>query len=390
MKAIINACVMTPDGFVDGQSVLFENDRIVTVCDNADRPAGVLIDGDLGGMMLVPGFIDVQVNGGGGVLFNDSPTVDAIAAIGEAHRQFGTTGFFPTLISDDLQVMKHAIKAVDDAIEAGVPGVLGIHLEGPFLNPEKSGVHDLSKFMRIGAEDVALMASLQRGKTIVTLAPEMTTPAMIDALHQHGVIVSAGHTQASYEETCTALNAGLRGFTHLFNAMRPMTSRQPGIIAAALEDPRGWCGIIADGYHVHPAMLRLAIRAKAEEQIFLVTDAMPSVGATHKGFSLGATDIAVANGRCMTGDGTLAGSDLDMISAVRNTMKFLDVDLSQAVRMASHVPARFVHLHQQVGQIHPGLQADFIALSAQYEVIHAWVKGEMMFGQTHKSKAAIA
>ncbi|MDQ7019539.1 MAG: N-acetylglucosamine-6-phosphate deacetylase [Robiginitomaculum sp.] len=390
MKAIVNACVMTPDGFVDGQSVLFESGKIIKVCDDANRPASVPVDSDLDGMMLVPGFIDIQVNGGGGVLFNDSPTVDAIAAIGEAHRQFGTTGFFPTLISDDLQVMERAIKAVDDAIEAGVPGVLGIHLEGPFLNPEKSGVHDLSKFMRIGADDVALMASLQRGKTIVTLAPEMTTPAVIGALHHHGVIVSAGHTQASYEETCGALEAGLRGFTHLFNAMRPMTSRQPGIIAAALEDKRAWCGVIADGYHVHPAMLRLARRAKAEEQIFLVTDAMPSVGAAHKDFSLGATDIAVADGKCMTGDGTLAGSDLDMISAVRNTMKFLGVDLSQAVRMASHVPARFARLHQRLGQIRPGLQADFIALSMHHEIINVWVKGEMMFDQTHNCKAAIA
>ncbi|PHS28804.1 MAG: N-acetylglucosamine-6-phosphate deacetylase [Robiginitomaculum sp.] len=390
MKAIINACVMTPDGFVDGQSVLFENSHIVKVCCNADRPAGVPINCDLSGMKLVPGFVDVQVNGGGGVLFNDSPTVDAIAAIGEAHRQFGTTGFFPTLISDDQQVMKRAIRAVDEAIEAGVPGVLGIHLEGPFLNPEKSGVHDLSKFMRISADEVALMVSLRRGKTIVTLAPEMTTPDMIRALHQHGVIVSAGHTQASYEEARGALDAGLRGFTHLFNAMRPMSSRQPGIIAAALEDPRGWCGVIADGYHVHPAMLRLAMRAKSAEQIFLVTDAMPSVGAAHKAFSLGATDVAVADGKCMTGDGTLAGSDLDMISAVRNAMKFLGVDLSQAVRMASHVPARFVHLDHRLGQIRPGLQADFISLSARHEVINCWVKGEMMISQASKNAAAIA
>jgi len=243
--------------------------------------------------------------------------------------------------------------------------------------------------MCLGEGELALMSSLQRGKTIVTLAPEKTSPKMIQALHNHGVIVAAGHTQASYEETRLAMDAGLRGFTHLFNAMRPMGSRHPGIIAAALEDKRGWCGIIADGYHVHPAMLRLAVRAKRDEQIFLVTDAMPSVGATHKPFLLGEMEVDVNEGKCLTHDGTLAGSDLDMISAVRNTMNFLDIDLAQAVRMASLVPARFVHLQQQVGQISAGLQADFVALSARHDVVNCWIKGEMLVEQNSNNRVAL-
>ena len=292
-----------------------------------------------------------------------------------AHRKFGTTGFLPTLISDDLEVMAAAIKAVDDAIAQGVPGVLGIHLEGPFLNQDKRGVHDASKFGRIGEAEIDLLSSLTHGKTLVTLAPEMTTPEIIAALSQRGVIIAAGHTQASYEQTLSAMEAGLTGFTHLFNAMKPLESRNPGIIAAALEDDRAWCGIIADGHHVHPAMLRLALRAKTREQIFLVTDAMPSVGAADKAFSLGEMDITVANGKCVTDDGTLAGSDLDMISAVRNAHELLDVSLEQAVRMASHIPAQFLGLDGKLGSIRNGQQADFIILDENFEISASWIKG---------------
>jgi N-acetylglucosamine-6-phosphate deacetylase len=376
-KAIINACVLTPKGFVRGQSVLIRNGQIAAICHDADRPAGIRVERDLGGLRLVPGFIDVQVNGGGGVLLNDEPTVQTIATIGAAHRRFGTTGFFPTLISDNLEVMARAIRAVDEAIEAGVPGVLGIHLEGPFLNPQKRGVHDLDKFISLGPDEVELMASLQHGKTIVTLAPEMTTPDRIRALRDKGVVVSAGHTLASYDEAKRALDAGLTGFTHLFNAMRPLDSREPGVIAAALEDTRAWCGLIADGHHVHPAMVRLAIRAKTDKQIFLVTDAMPSVGASRKDFALGAMDIAVAGGKCVTGDGTLAGSDLDMISAVRNIMEFLDLDLAGAVRMASQAPAGFIGMGDRLGQISPGYQADLLMLSEDYTIEQSWIKGEI-------------
>ncbi|PCI46525.1 MAG: N-acetylglucosamine-6-phosphate deacetylase [Alphaproteobacteria bacterium] len=376
MKALINARVLTPEGFKDNQSVLFRDGLIVTVCDDIACPADITVERDLRGMTLLPGFIDTQVNGGGGVLFNDSSTVEGIKAIGEAHRKFGTTGFLPTLISDNPDIMARAIEAVEMAIAQGVPGVLGIHLEGPFLNEQKRGVHDASKFREIGEDELNLLSSLKGGKTIVTLAPEKTTADIILALHRRGVIVSAGHSLASYEETLTALDAGLTGFTHLFNAMTPLNSRHPGIIAAALQDPRGWCGIIADGHHVHPAMLRLAVRAKADDQIFLVTDSMPSVGAKDKPFFLGNIRIEVADGKCVTADGTLAGSDLDMISAVRNAMDFLDIDLEQATRMASILPARFIMMQDQLGELRAGLQADFILLSPELEVMESWIRGQ--------------
>lgn len=373
--ALINANVLTTDGFKDRQSVLINDGKIVGVYDDETCPTGSGTTQDVGGNMLLPGFLDLQVNGGGGVLFNDSPTVEGIRAIGEAHRAFGTTAFLPTLISDDHAVMAAAIGAVDAAIAEGVPGVVGIHLEGPFLNAERRGVHDASKFGSIGERDIHLMSSLKRGKTLVTLAPEKTTPDAIKSLTDRGVIVAAGHTQASYDQTREALDAGLTGFTHLFNAMKPMQSRAPGIIAAALEDNRAWCGIIADGHHVHPAMLRLALRAKIGEQIFLVTDAMPSVGSKDKQFSLGNLNVEVLDGKCVTISGTLAGSDLDMLSAVRNAQNFLNIPLERAVDMASRIPAKFMGLGDQMGDIKVGQQANLVLINKSFEVEETWING---------------
>ena len=378
MKALINARALTSDGFKEKQTILIHEGLIADICDDAACPADAIVEHDLGGLTLLPGFIDTQVNGGGSILFNNSPTVEAIMAIGEAHRTYGTTGFFPTLISDSLDVIASAIKAVDEAIAQDVPGVLGIHLEGPFLNEKKRGVHDASKFLEIDDATLALMSSLKGGKTIVTLAPETTTPAIIKLLTECGVIVSAGHTMATYDETKQAMNAGLTGFTHLFNAMAPLTSRDPGVIAAALEDPRAWCGIIADGHHVHPAMLRLAMRAKANKQIFLVTDSMPSVGGSDKSFSVGGKKISMIDGKCLTADGTLAGSNLDMIGAVKNAMNFLDIGLEQAVQMASTLPAQFANLHGRQGEIRKGLQADFVLVTADLEVKQTWIKGKTL------------
>lgn len=380
MKALINARVLKPEGFKDNQSVLFHNGIISAVCDDNARTSDINVLQDLGGMTLLPGFIDTQVNGGGGVLFNDNPSVDAIKTIGEAHRKFGTTGFFPTLISADMDVMAQAIQAVEDAIAKGVPGVLGIHLEGPFLNPVRRGVHDSAKFVEIRNDVLHLLGSLKGGKTILTLAPEMTTSGFIQRLSARGIIVAAGHTNANFQQARSAMDAGLRGFTHLFNAMSQMASRDPGIIAAALEDKRAWSGIIVDGHHVHPAMLRLALRAQMNGQIFLVTDAMPSVGAPGKDFTLGDVKIAVRNGKCITPDDRLAGSDLDMMRAVRNAVRMLDIDLAQAVRMASQLPARFVGLQNKAGEIRPGLQADFVLMNSDHRVVKTWIKGKAVPG----------
>ncbi len=371
--ALVNGKVLTPRGF-EAATVVVEDGRIAAVRSPQAQGAGERID--LQGRYLLPGFIDTQVNGGGGALFNTSPTVEAIATIGAAHRRFGTTGFLPTLISDDLSTVARAIAAVDQAMADGVPGVLGIHIEGPFLSEDRKGIHDASKFRVLDQTAFELLTSLKRGKTLVTLAPETTTPQMIARLVEAGVTVAAGHTNASYDEVRAALGAGLRGFTHLFNAMSPLASREPGAVGAALEDAGSWCGIIIDGRHVHPAALRIAFRAKRHDRFMLVTDAMPSVGMAQKTFTLQGRLVRVVDGVCVDEDGTLAGSDLDMAAAVRNAVGMVGLTLEEAVAMASAHPAAFLGLEGDLGAIAPGLRADLVEADEGLNVVRTWIGGE--------------
>ncbi|MDE2499935.1 MAG: N-acetylglucosamine-6-phosphate deacetylase [Alphaproteobacteria bacterium] len=374
MLALVNGRVLFNHGIVDGQAVLLGEGHIRAVVPAAALPSEAARY-DLNGGFLLPGFIDVQVNGGGGALFNDAPTVETIRTIGAAHKNFGTTGFLPTIISADLAAIKTAIIAVDAAIQAGVPGVLGIHIEGPFLSSARKGIHDASKFRTLDTEAFELLTSLKRGKTLLTLAPETTTPETIRALADAGVIVSAGHTDSSFDVVQGALHSGVRGFTHLFNAMSPLTSREPGAVGAALDDRESWCGIIVDGHHVHPAVLRIALHCKGAERLMLITDAMPSVGSPTNSFALQGRTITVKDGVCIAPDGTLAGSDLDMATAVRNTISLLGVDLPTAARMASSNPAAFLGLDQKIGRIAPGYSADLVLLNDKLEVQQCWVSG---------------
>lgn len=374
--ALTNACVLTADGFAERQTVVICDGRIVAVVDDG---AANLQDFDvhnLDGQRLLPGFVDIQVNGGGGVLFNDDPCVASIRTIGDTHRKFGTTGFLPTLISDDLEKVAAAIEAVDAAIEAGVPGVLGVHLEGPFLSAEKKGAHDASKFRELDDDAVALLSSLRNGKTLVTLAPETNSPELVQKLAGNGVTIWAGHSGATYAEARAAIAAGISGFTHLFNAMSPLVSREPGVVGAALDSPGAYVGLIVDGRHVHPAALRVALAAKPKDRCVLVTDAMPSVGMADKAFMLDGRAIAVADGVCVDGNGTLAGSDLDMAAAVRNAVQLLDIDLATAVRMASQYPAAAIRLGNELGCIKPGFRANMVLVDADMNVTSTWIDGQ--------------
>ncbi|ENZ81043.1 N-acetylglucosamine-6-phosphate deacetylase [Caulobacter vibrioides] len=374
LAALFNGRVLTDAGVVDGKAVLIRNGKIAGLVDTAQIPSEAERR-DLDGGLLVPGYIDTQVNGGGGVLFNDSPTVEAIAAIGAAHRRYGTTGFLPTLISDDLSVVDQALRATEQAIAQGAPGVLGIHIEGPFLSPKRKGIHDADKFRVIDDEALALLSSLKVGKTLVTLAPERTTPEMIQRLASAGVRVAAGHTNALYKTMRQALDHGLTGVTHLFNAMSPLTSREPGVVGAVLENQTAWAGLIVDGRHVEPATLRIALRTRPLDRFMLVTDAMPTVGMTDKSFDLQGRHIRVVDGVCVDDHGTLAGSDLDMASAVRNATRMLDLSLEEAVMMASAAPAAFLGLDGQRGRIAPGLAADLCLLDDELNVTATWIDG---------------
>jgi N-acetylglucosamine-6-phosphate deacetylase len=373
--ALVNGRMLRDSGWAENQVVLIEGSHIARIVAR-DEAWSADHTYDLRGHTLLPGFIDVQVNGGGGVLFNDDPSVKSIREIGQAHRRFGTTGFLPTLISDDLEVVSRAVNATQAAIEAGVPGVLGIHIEGPFLNAERKGVHDASKLRWLKEDALGLLTSLKGGKTLVTLAPERTTPQIIRKLRDAGVIVSAGHTNGTYDEIRTALDHGLTGFTHLFNAMSQLTGREPGAVGAALDDDGSWCGIILDGHHVDPVVLKIAMRSKRKDRFMLVTDAMPTVGAPNKSFHLQGRPISVNDNMLVDEHGRLAGSDIDMATAVRNAPTMLEVDLAQAARMGSLYPATFLGLDAHYGRIEPGYRADLVLVDAGVNVLETWIGGQ--------------
>jgi N-acetylglucosamine-6-phosphate deacetylase len=372
---LTNGRVFTSQGIRSDVAVLLNDSRIEALVQRDDpRSAEARVE-DLGGQLLIPGFIDTQVNGGGGMLFNDEPDSDSIRAIGAAHRRFGTTGFLPTLISDDLDVISRAIAAVRAALSDGMPGVLGIHIEGPFLNRARRGVHDAKHLRKLDSDVVPLLSSLETGRTLVTLAPEMTTPEVISELTRNGVIVSAGHSNATFAQATRAIEHGLRGFTHLFNAMSPLAPREPGVVGAALYDDKTWCGIIVDGHHVDPVTLKLALRCKRHDRFVLVTDAMPAVGSRADSFVLQGRTIRVVDGVCRDEHGTLAGTALDMAGAVRNAISMLGLELTEALRMASEYPAEFLGLGTELGRIAPGYRANLALLDGDLRVLRTWIEG---------------
>ncbi len=369
-----NGHILTEDGFEDACCVVVEDGHIVSVLHGVAPPHGQPID--LEGGFLAPGFIDVQVNGGAGVLFNNDPTAEAIAQIGRGHRLFGTTGFLPTLISDTPDTMQRAIAATQQAIAQGVPGVLGIHLEGPYIAPARKGTHDASTFRVPDADEIAMVTSLAHGVTLITLAPEQVPTDVIKTLVARGAIVCAGHTAGSYADTRAGLEAGVTGFTHLYNAMTPLQGREPGVVGAALEDTNSWVGVIVDGVHVHPASLKVALAAKPRGKVLLVTDAMPMVGSTSPSFTLYGETITAIDGVVRNAAGSLAGSALDMASAVRNTVNLLGLPLAEACRMAAQYPAEFLGLGHERGRIAPGYRADLVLLDANLHVRNTWISGK--------------
>lgn len=378
MLAFVNADIYTGHGVEYKKALLVDEvkGRIRGLVPYSEVPAEAQVK-DLQGFSIAPGFIDIQVNGGGGVLFNDTPSVDGIRKIVEAHRRFGTTDLLPTFITGSKTQMEKAFKAVRKYLESGGQGVLGIHLEGPFINPKKAGVHNKQFIREFSKEDWEVISSLRPEITLLTLAPEVVSAEQISQIAEEGIKISLGHSLATYEQAISAVKAGAKGFTHLFNAMSAFQSRAPGMVGAAFDCENAWAGIIVDGFHVHFASVRVAMRAKGTKKMLLVTDAMPPVGNPDedKSFQLGEYHIYVENGRCVTADGVLAGSALDMATAVRNCVQHVGIPKDEALRMASTYPAQFLGVDDHLGYIEAGYKANLVILNNQMQVVSTVVNG---------------
>jgi N-acetylglucosamine-6-phosphate deacetylase len=375
-RAIVADRIFDGRGWHRDIAVMVQSGRIAGLASPGEIPSEWPQSRVPAGVFVTAGFIDLQVNGGGGVLLNDHPTSDGMHAIARAHRRYGTTACLPTWITDTREQMRSVIAAARSA--AGRNGVLGLHLEGPFISPQRPGVHRPDRIVQPRAGDLEQLSELAgAGRSLVTLAPECVPAGFVMTLASAGVRISIGHSEASAAVVVQAVAEGATGVTHLFNAMPPFSARAPGIVGTALSEPRLTAGLIVDGIHVDPVSVRTAFAAKGADRIALVTDAMPTVGASIDCFELVGREIKLVDGRLTTEEGTLAGAHLNMASAVRNTVELAKVPLEDALRAASLTPAQFLGVENERGAIVPGARADLVALTDKLAVAATWVDGEI-------------
>lgn len=364
------------DSWLQDHGVIIENDEVAAIIPASQAPTDLpttrLEEG-----FLTAGFVDLQVNGGGGVMFNNAPSAETVKRIAAAHRTLGTTSLMPTFISDTPEQQRLAVEAVRSCLGSPASGVLGIHLEGPFFNPERRGTHLKDMIRPMNAEDLAWLSALDDVPVMLTLAPECVAAGEIQRLVAAGVRVCAGHTNASFEQIRAAIDEGLLGFTHLYNAMSPQAGRKPGTVGAALASDEAWAGIIADGHHVHPANIRLAHRAKPAGKLFLVSDAMSTVGGPDNSFEIYGERIQENNGRLVNAQGNLAGSAIALIDAIRYSHQQVGMDLAECLRMGSLYPAAFLGMDSRLGRIAPGYRADLVHINKQFHATRSWVCGKL-------------
>jgi N-acetylglucosamine-6-phosphate deacetylase len=359
-------------------ALIVENGKIKAIVGVDDVPQ-TAIKHHLPGLTLAAGLIDLQVNGGGNILLNESPTASSLEKIAKAHLNFGTTSFMPTLISDDLDKAIQSAHAVIEFKKTNPLGqmALGLHLEGPFLNPAKHGIHAADKIQKMNLGFLDDLNLNEIGTLLMTIAPELCAAQDLKKLSDMGVILSAGHSQANKADLTTAKENGLTGITHLFNAMGEMSARTPGLSGLALDDNDLMCSIIADGHHVDALMLRLALKAKTKERLFFISDAMPPAGTKDKrDFFLQGKNIKTMNGACRDENGNLAGSASTVFDCVVWAVKEANIPLETALYMANSTPARFIKMHKNIGSLSPTLDANFIAFDYELNLHKVFIAGQ--------------
>jgi N-acetylglucosamine-6-phosphate deacetylase len=376
MKVLYGARIFDGERLRDDCALVVDGESIQALTPFEDRPRGGE-QVDLGGGVLSPGFIDWQINGGGGVLFNATPTVEGIAAIAAAHRRAGVTAFLPTVVTDASSVLPEALAAAREARER-VPGVLGIHVEGPFIDPKRKGVHPPQFIRLMRKEDADALMAARAGVMVVTLAPASVPLEFIACLAKAGIIVSLGHSDASAEDAQSVFDAGASAVTHLYNAMSQLSSRAPGVVGATLADPRIICGLIADGEHAHPLAYRAALAAKGPRGIALISDAMPPAAGGPDVFELQGRRMTRVGNKLTAEDGTLAGAAMTMRDAVDYVVNELKVPLADALMMATLTPARLLRVDDRIGQLKPGHRADLVHLTDDLQVAEVWTGGRRL------------
>lgn len=372
-KLILTAArVFDGTAFHENHAIVLEQGRISALCPIADLPEGEVIE--LPGGTLAPGLVDLQVNGGGGVMLDGQATLDTIATICAAHTRLGATTILPTLITD-TRAATQTVLAAGIAAVSRVPGFGGLHLEGPHLDPKRPGCHPPDCIRPMDDDDIETLLEAKTGlpALLVTLSPANATPAQIARLAEAGIVVSLGHSECSFDQARDAIAAGARMVTHLFNAMSQLWSREPGLVGAALANPVS-AGLIADGIHVHPETIRLALAAKRQGAVFLVSDAMACAGSNLTELTLAGRRILRRDGALRLEDGTLAGADLSLPQAVRFMIETVGIAPEQALAMATRIPAEAIGA--PAGRIAPGLAADLVHFDENWRLTGVWQGGQ--------------
>ena len=375
-QALLGSQIFCGERFYDDHALLVEGKSIVDIVDKNNTPDNFnKIELDQG--ILAPGFIDLQVNGGGGVLFNNSPNKESLNTIIKAHQFFGTTSVMPTVISDSLEVLEQCIKTVTEEIKNN-SSLLGIHIEGPFFNTKYRGVHQKQYISTINSDYLNLFESLKGFPVMLTLAPECISSQQLKHLTSLGIKTLAGHTDASYDELDDAIKNGLDGFTHLFNAMGQISAREPGVVGSALHFENTFASIIVDLHHVHPSIIQLAYKLKPKGKLFFISDSMATINHGKPSFELYDEVVNESDGRLVNSEGKLAGSSITQIDAVKNAYQKCNIPLNQALAMASRYPAEYLGIENHLGSLKPGYRADLVHFDSNFKVHNAWVSGKQI------------
>ena len=375
-QAITGSKLFNGIDFIEHKALLIEDQHIAGIVNEDAIPTDFQVK-KLDGGILSPGFIDLQVNGGGGKLFNNSPDKESLNTIISAHQYFGTTSIMPTVISDSLNILQKCTDTISNEIDNN-HSLLGIHIEGPFFNVKYRGVHQKQYINTINASYLNLFETLDKFPVMLTLAPECISIKQLKHLNSLGFKILAGHTDANYDQLEEAVKYGLDGFTHLFNAMGQISAREPGVVGSAFDFDETSASIIVDLHHVHPSLINLSFKQKPKGKLFFVSDSMATINHGEPSFELYDEVVSESNGRIINSEGKLAGSSITQIDAIKNAYQKCSIPLESAISMATLYPAEYLGVSDYIGQLKKGYRADLAHFDSNFHVQNVWLAGKQI------------